>query len=219
VDSKRGSHTRQRLISLRTGCGFSFSSEGLAISLEKPGAGDPPSDKELQEFTDQADILSRIVIDQLGLKEFVRVGFRVWYLFACDTKEEAEKWIRNLGYYSIASDLNKAFDGAVEITNATVIIGATDRKFRIALNGVENQAQLDMGEEILNVRAANLSKDQDKLLKEQMRVKRRLTVNPGFAAMIDVDAFQDSPISIDPRDFIQTSIAKIEQALQVKMSH
>jgi hypothetical protein len=124
-----------------------------------------------------------------------------------------------LGYYSIASDLNKAFDGAVEITNATVIIGATDRKFRIALNGVENQAQLDMGEEILNVRAANLSKDQDKLLKEQMRVKRRLTVNPGFAAMIDVDAFQDSPISIDPRDFIQTSIAKIEQALQVKMSH
>src|SRR5262249_21139803 len=153
-----------------------------------------------EEFTDQADILSSIVIDQLGLTEFDRIGFRIWYLFGCKSKEEAEKWILDLGYYSVSPRLCEVFEGEIETAGAIIILASADRKFRIALNAVENQAQIDIGQEVLTVRASMLHKDQDKFLRQQMQAKRRMLHNPGFGAMIDVDAFQEIPISLDVRD-------------------
>ena len=99
---------------------------------------------------------------------------------------------------------------------ATVIIAGADRKFRIAFNGVENQAHISFGEELLSIRASKLPKGQASHLQQQIRAKHRMKVNPSFAAMIDVDAFQDSPISIDAQDFIRTSLHQIESGLQPK---
>jgi hypothetical protein len=157
------------------------------------------------------------VIDQLGLNEFTRIGLRAWYLFACNTKEEAEKWILDLGYYDVCAKSKTAFNGEVETTNFTMILSSHDRKFRIALNGVENQAQLNLGKEILSVRASSLPKDQREVLLKQMKVRHRMLVNPDFAAMIDVDAFQEDPISVDPSDFIKTSIEQVENGLSTQV--
>ena len=201
------------LVSMRNSCNFNFSGNMLDSSIEQPAGGEPLSAQDVAEFTEQTDILSRIVIDQLGLKDFTRVGFRCWYLFPCESQEESERWILELGYYDVSSKPRAAFNGEVDITNFTVIVASEDRKFRLALNGVENQAQLNLGQEILSVRASSLSHDQKAVLLEQMKVRHRILVNPAFAAMIDVDAFQDAPLSVDPGDFIKTSVDKIEKGL------
>ena len=98
-------------------------------------------------------------------------------------------------------------------TNFAAIIEGKDRDFRVTLNGVENLAHVDLGSEIMNIRTSLLSKDQGRILREQMKVRRRMLVNPGFAAAIDVDSFQDYPITVDPAEFIKTSILEIETGL------
>jgi hypothetical protein len=201
------------LVSVRNGCNFNFSGVKLDTSLQRPSGGEPLSGAEVGEFAEQTEILTRIVIDQLGLNDFARIGFRAWYLFSCNSKEEAERWILNLGYYNVGARSKIAFKGEVETTNFTMILASHDRKFRIALNSVENQAQLNLGKEILSVRASGLPKDQREVLLKQMKVRHRMLVNPEFAAMIDVDAFQEDPISVDPEDFIKTSIEQVENGL------
>jgi hypothetical protein len=201
------------LVSVRTGCNFAFSHHKLDLSIQQPSGGEPLADSDISEFVEQTELLTRIVIDHLGLSEFKRIGFRMWYLFACDSQEEAEKWILDLGFYDVTAKSSAAFNGEVEITNFTVVLACQDRKYRIALNSVENQAQLNLGKEILSVRASSLPKDQKEMLLKQMKVKHRMLVNPEFAAMIDVDASQEDPISVDPTDFIKTSIEQIERGL------
>lgn len=202
------------LASVRNSATFNFSSSQLDLFLEKPGAGEPLTHPETEDFINQAEIISRIVIDQLGLNEFTRIGFRAWYLIGCDNSKDAEKWLLDLGVYKLDSKLTSAFNGKLEVTNFTAIIAGEDRKFRIALNGVENNAQIDLGSEILNIRASRLKENQNKMLIEQLKAKRRRAVNPSYAVLIDVDAAQEDPVSIDIRDFIKTSVQKIEKGLQ-----
>jgi hypothetical protein len=63
------------------------------------------------------------------------------------------------------------------------------------------------------MRASSLSKDQNKFLLKQLEAKRRLLASPGFAAMIDVDAYQEEPVTLDARDFVATTIEFVEQKL------
>jgi hypothetical protein len=46
---------------------------------------------------------------------------------------------------------------------------------------------------------------QKKALAERERLKKRMRQNPDFAAMIDIDAFQENPHVIAPSRFLQSS--------------
>jgi hypothetical protein len=81
----------------------------------------------------------------------------------------------------------------------------TRPKYRIALNGVEKSAMLDLGNELLALRTSAYPKERDRLMKGQAR---RLYSPPGFGAMIDIDSFQEDPISVEPRDFVETSLSQ-----------
>lgn len=193
------------LISVKNNCAFNFSSMKMDFGLEQPVEAEiEPTD--VSHFIEQVDLVSRIVIDQLGLKEFSRIGIRAWYLFRCQDKEESERWLKQLELFTISDRLNRAFGGEVESAGVSVIILGDDRKFRIALNGVEKGGQIDRGSEVVLINTRALSKNQDKVFKEQLRRKGSLRAMPTSAALVDIDAFQEDPISIDPRDFVQTSL-------------
>ena len=122
--------------------------------------------------------------------------------------------MNSLGYFDVGPKLKEAFPGEVKTSDVTFIIAGEDREFRVAINSVENKAQMNLGDEILGLRASVLSQEQNKFLLEQQKAKRRIMVNPSYAAMIDVDVFQEHPLSIDARDFITTSIGQVEKGLQ-----
>jgi hypothetical protein len=202
-----------RLVSVRNTCSFSFNPYNYNFFLEMPTGGEALTDNDVQTFINQVDLISRIVNDYLGLDTFTRISFRAWYLFSFDSLSESKNWLSHLGYFSISDKLITAFRGEIEAATMAILLTSTDRKYRLSFNSVERQAQLNLGEEILTVRASTLSKDQDKFLRQQMQAKRRMHLNPEFAAMFDIDAFQEDPISIDPRDFIETSIDQYSERL------
>ncbi len=135
-------------------------------------------------------------------------------MFSFGALAEATEWLCSLGYYSISPKLTTLFEGSLDAATVVVLLTGTERRFRISFSSVERQAQLDLGEEILNVRASTLSKDQDKFLLRQIETRRRMHSNPEFAALFDIDSFQERPVSIDARDFIETSMKQYSDRLE-----
>ncbi|HHT9120178.1 MAG TPA: hypothetical protein ACFYD3_06515 [Candidatus Hypogeohydataceae bacterium YC41] len=203
------------LVSLRNGTRLNFSALKYDFSLEQPLGSDKDLEEEdTNEFTKQVDFVSSILNERLNLKDFTRVGFRIWYLFASPTKEDSERWISELlKEMPVDNSIATAFDGTIEAKNYIAIIAAKDRKFRISINGVERYAQVDLGENILGLRASQLSRDQNKFLLDQLKAKKRIAKNPAFAAMIDVDSFVEMPKDVEARDFITESLRQIEGRL------
>ena len=203
------------LMSLRNGTSFNFSALKYDFALEQTlGADKDLEKKDINEFIEQVDLISSIVNERLSLSDFKRVGFRIWYLFASETKEDSEQWISQLlKDMPIDHSIAKALNGNIEAKNYIVVIASPDRKFRISINGVERQTQIDLGSNILNIRPRKLSLDQDKFLMAQQRVKKRIAKNPELAAMIDIDSFVEIPKDIDSKDFITVSLNQIEELL------
>ncbi len=170
-------------------------------------------DTDVTKFAEQVDSVGSVIVDQLGLEEFTRIGFRIWYLFPVRTMEDAERWLEELHLYSVSDDLVKSFGGEFEAMSVAIVLQGSDRKFRIAFNGVELQSQVDLGQGILNLRPRSLHKDQREVLLKQERVKKLIHDNPQFAAMIDIDAFQDEPELVQPKDFVLSSYQEFSNRL------
>lgn len=195
------------LISLRTSSVFSFSSVSLSLALEKPLGEELLTTEDIGEFVDQADKLTALVVDQLGIgqDQFTRIGFRPWYMFPCQSREDSERWLLDLGCYQIHDSFSKAFQGAIDSVGVAVVITGDDRCYRIGFNGAERQAQVDLGEGILTVRPRSLHEDQDKFLRQQLAARRRVRQAPEFVAIIDIDAYQENPQVLDVRHFLDSS--------------
>jgi hypothetical protein len=161
--------------------------------------------KAVNEFAQQVEDLTQLVISELDLAEFSRIGCRVWYLFECKDTVEAEEWLGNLGLYKVSPSLSSGFGGKTQAAGLAVVIESTERKFRVAFNSIERSIPLNLGEGILNIPAHSLPTKQREHLAEQIKQKRRLGHNPPFAAMIDIDAYEDEPKVIEPGDFVRAN--------------
>jgi len=205
------------LVSFRNRAVLNFSSKKIDLSLEMSSGGNALSDQDVDAFAAQGEAVTNLIIEQLGLKDFERIGFRAWYLFPCDHLKEATSWLTGLKFFNLSERSRAAFPGELEsVSLAAVFQGETN--YRIALNQVERTTQVDVGQEILNVRASKLHKKQREFFHEQLKVRKRLQENPAFAAMVDIDAFRNDPETVAPQEFIKhcmsefaTRIAKIPE--------
>jgi hypothetical protein len=195
------------LVSLQNASIFNFSSLNLSLALEKPLGQDPLSQTDVQRFIDQADGLTALVSDQLGIgqEQLTRIGFRTWFIFPCQDQQDAARWLGELGFYSVSPLLSQAFGGAIESAAVSVVITGEDRSYRITFTGGERQAQIDLGEAILSIRPRSLPENQKHFLIEQMKTKTRLRQTPEVVAIIDIDCYQEDPQVLDVRHFVQSS--------------
>ena len=192
------------LISIANQCWFNFSSLSMDFSIEQPATTELTR-QEVEQFTSQVELLTAIVIDQLGLREFTRIGLRAWYLFPSPSKEDSEHWLQSLGIMTISESVTNAFEGQIEAVGISVVLAGTDRKYRIGLNGVEKSAMLDLGSQLMAPRTSTLPRDRDRLPRGQ---SRRLYSPPSFGVMLDIDSYQEDPVSIEPRNFVETSLSR-----------
>jgi hypothetical protein len=193
---------------------FNFSSKKLDFSLEQ-SIRSGISAAEVESFCSQVDQLSTIVITQLSLKEFERIGLRSWYIFPCTDKDEAEKWLTDLGAFQIAPELGAIFGGEIRDVAVATVVSGTDRDYRIGFNSVEKLALIDLGSEVMAVRTSALSRDQGRAFAHhQKREPNRVIAMPAFAAMIDIDAYQEAPKWPDPGDFVRTSLNEARRRLE-----
>jgi hypothetical protein len=202
------------LISLANSCVLSIGTRKLDLSLEIPVGGAPLEKDDVDKFSDQVDHSTAIVTDQLGLCEFDRIGCRLWYIFPCDTQEDSESWLASLKCYAVSPALVRAFGGTQEALGVAVVITSGDRTYRVAFNGVQRTASVDLGKAILNVRVRDLGHDQRRMLREQEKTKARIRQSPEFPAMIDIDAYVENPESLEARDFVSSSHAEALERLR-----
>lgn len=207
------------MVSTVNQCVFNFSFNKLDFSLEQASRQELNKDA-LERFLDQVDLLSKIVIDQLSLKEFSRIGLRTWYMFPCRDKVDADNWLINLGLYSFDARIGQKFNGVISRAEVAITVHADDRDYRIGFNGVERLAVFDLGSEFMGVRTSTLSREQNQyFLQHKGQKQNRLHGMPEFAALIDVDAFQDEPEWPDPMDFARTSVTESQTRIDALLAH
>lgn len=202
------------LVSLSSGAQFNFGPLKYDFSLEQPTNSETGLTKDhLEAFTDQVDLVGRIVQAELELKSFSREGFRVWYVFGATSEKHANQLLSGIQAFHLDPIVTEAFSGELESQGYVAVIAGKDRKFRIAANVVERLEQLNVGPQSLKTLPRRLPKGQREALLEQLKAQKRVMANPQFAVMIDVDCYLDNPIEIAPTDFIDKSLEILEGAL------
>lgn len=201
VDPSNPNPQGATIVSLENSCAVHIGTTRMDLAIESPSNGDPVTEEDIEGFVEQVDQISLIVKDVLGLKDFERIGCRVWYLFASDSKEEAEDWLASLECYNVNPALYKAFDGEKQALGVSLIITGSDRNYRIAFNGVERAATIDIGSGLLNMRQRQLSEHQQKLL-GKAKLQARTVRNSAYPAAIDIDAFVDDPADPNCKEFV-----------------
>jgi hypothetical protein len=202
---------------VRMGIQLVFAMSAASLSLDKTTADDVIGTDELEGFLDQLDSTLSLVLDELEVTEFTRLGYREQYYFPCDNKEESERWLLDLGLVTVCPTLGQAFSSTLESVGVAIATQGTDCRYRIGLNTVERSAQIPFGETTLTVQASAAPKDQRKVLVESLKVKRQRQVNSAFAVVLDLDAFLLDPVEPDIRGFvgerIKTNLVQFREAL------
>jgi hypothetical protein len=76
------------LISLKNGTRFNFSSLKYDFALDQQVGANKDLKGDISDFIEQTSFISTIVHEMLDLTDFKRVGFRIWYLFSSNSKED-----------------------------------------------------------------------------------------------------------------------------------
>ncbi len=181
---------------------LSFSIHSASLELDWSNGDEVIDSDEADRFVARAEETLGFVADELEVTEFERLGFRQWYYFSFDTKEETEQWMRALGLFSFSPSLLASFDASPETMGVSFVMQGQECHYRIALNGFERSAQLPMGDTNLNIRASAVSQKRKAVLLEAIKQKRQKQINSSFAAVLDMDTYRNEPRELDLNQFL-----------------
>lgn len=185
------------------GTQVAFSVNGASLTLDKSLADEVIQEDEAEEFCRQVSSVLALVIDELEVSDFLRIGYRELYYFPCDSKEESEQWIRDLGLFTIAPALFESFKAQPEALGVSLVLRGQECQYRIALNGIERSAQVPVGEASVNLRATMVRKGHKKALVEALKKQRQRQINSAFSVVLDMDAYQTDPVEPDLAGFVK----------------
>jgi hypothetical protein len=213
------------LLNVETACKFTFNSQKLDVSLEKPNRGEEISDAQVVHFLDAIETLTPIVAETLSLDEFIRIGCRVFFLFPAEGREDAGVWIKNLNFMSVSKSIESAFGGEIVYPQGGIVIAGDDRMFRLGFDVAEMTQTVDVGDAALNIPLSHFHKQPSQVgnnrnnrsdqLKKQQKAKRLIEQSPSYAAMVDIDSYQDFPELIKPREFAKETCENSLKYLRV----
>jgi hypothetical protein len=202
---------------LRTATQLGVSMNSTSLTLDKTTTNEVIDPAEAEEFLAQIGSVLGLVLDELEVSDFTRIGFREQYYFSFEDKEESEKWLQDLGLVVVAPSLSQAFAASPDALGVSLVLQGQDCRYRIALNGIERNAQIPVGETVLAVRASTVPRGQRKVLLEAMKKQRQRQINSAFAVEVDIDAFQLEPVEPDlngfAREHAQTNLQQFREAL------
>lgn len=194
------------LINWHRSYAFSFSSLKYDLSVERKYLNEGFDDSDLESFARQADGLHAIVTDELGIREFDRIGFRVWYNFVQESEERVWAWFRDLQLAQVSPSLVNAVEGSREKSfGGAVLFETDDRLFRLGFGMTQRLSELDICGAAAPFKVHDLPHGQDKALREALEQKRR---GEQFAATIDVDHFIRDPELDGVGDFVRDSLSR-----------
>jgi hypothetical protein len=194
------------LYNVTTGTQLGFSSSSASLLIDKTVSDELIDAEEVATFLEQVDPVLGMVLDELEVSEFLRIGFRQHFYFPCDTQEESEQWIRNLGVVAVSSNVAQAFAGSLEDLGFAITLQGEECRYRIALNSIERSAQVPVGDTVLSIRTSGIPRGQKKALVDALKKKRQRQINSAFAVLLDMDAYLLEPVEPNLQDFVQERV-------------
>lgn len=205
------------IANVMSGHRLNFNQEAVSLSLDYSGTSEEITPDALVQFVISAEEIMQWVIDQLEVRQIVRVGFRQRHFFPFDTKEETEQWLMGLGLFNISPSLATAFGGECESVGFRTVLKLHDCWVRLMLGGIERTAEIPAGDAVINIRKSTASKNNKKLLLEAMKQKRARQINPAFFVDYDLDSYLVEPQSYNLKLFFsehaQSGLERLRSAL------
>lgn len=175
------------------------------------------------EFGALADTITTVVVENLELEFFPRIGFRVWRLYPSADREQSHELVRNLKLFKLESELADAIGEVSEVSHRLV----SDRQkhmVRIAVAAFEQQIELPPS----LIRAAKMKPYKQttepqrssgidrrrRILIDRLKAEKKIAHYPQFGVLLDLDAYIEDPPYPDDlsvSDFIAAAFEDFEQ--------
>jgi hypothetical protein len=188
---------------MASGSALAFSRHSTSLSMDYTTADETIEDTQVEQFAEVADDAFGLIFDELEVKEWSRIGYRESYHFSCESKAEAFRWLTELGLVTVSATLPGSFQGTPQAIELSFELEGTDCSYRIGLGGIERAAQVPIGDATLTVRPSLLPEKQKDVLKQKLKQQRQRQINAAFAALIDIDAYRENPVEVEPGSFIR----------------
>lgn len=169
---------------------FAFSASRLDLSQTQ--GPEVERIEEASKFAAIADSFSTKVIDTLQLSEFSRIGFRAWYLYPTEDRDDAEERVRSLRLLS--SEINDLPLGTVSDVSCRLVVEMPSHMVRAAIAPFEQLVNLSDG--VLRrtrAKARDFPRDQKRILLDKAKADRIVKNYPQFGVLVDLDAFMEDP--------------------------
>jgi hypothetical protein len=205
-------------LNFRTGMQLGLSIHACSLTLDKTAADEVIDEDEVGTFAERTGAIFETVLDEFEVTQFSRLGYRETYYFPFENKEDSEQWLRDLGIFTVAPGLYDAFAARPDVASLAVVIEGEECRYRITLNGIEQAAQMPIGESVINVRARDLHEKQKKAFLESMKRKRQRQISSAFAVVLDIDTFLLDPPSVYIKEFVKRYSAENLQRFRAAVS-
>lgn len=185
---------------------FNFGPEKLDLSQTQNA--DVEHLLSVGEFGALAEVVTSIVVEQLDLVYFPRIGFRKWRLYGTTDREQSYQFMRDLKLFRMESSVTDALGEIFEVSHR-LVVERKEHMVRIALGPFEQQVALSPS----IIRAAKEKahqhpRQQKQILIDQMMAKRKIEHYPLFGILLDMDAYVEDPPypdGLSVSDFIATA--------------
>lgn len=199
---------------------FSFSCQKLDMGQnqdQQVKSLDAPHD-----FAAEAEKLSNIVIEELGVSSYPRIGLRAWNLFGVRSTEEAHSFV--IGMKALHHEaVTGCIGGTATAGGFSVLLDMPGVVWRVAVATVEQRVSSDpsMLRRMATSTPHRQPSDQRRALLDKIRAEKALATFPPVAVLVDIDAYVEDPGVPDDlkiADFISEQLDRMNEAAEKVMA-
>lgn len=172
-----------------------FSHERFNFTAEKA------SRLEIKEIAKEIFSLWTAIQANLGLDEFIRIGFRPHYLLATESLDEAEKRLNRSKINLMIPESLKKEGYIIKNRHLVVVFDKDATEYRVELNTITRHEGLPPPD-LVKTDPRLLSQRQKDFRLARMKQMAEYSANPMFAVNLNVDCVKFNPETLSVEEFI-----------------
>ena len=163
----------------------------------------------IAEIAKEVSGLWKIVQANLGLEEFLRIGFRVNYLLPTESADEAEKLLKRPEINVTLPTWVTSGGYAIKNQQLVVVVVKDGTEYRVELCGVTRHEGMNPSD-LVRTDPRVLSKNQKEFRIAKLKQMAEYSANPMFAVDLNVDCARYDPDAPSVEEFILEQAEVVE---------
>lgn len=184
---------------------ISFNNERFAFSSHKS------SRAGIKTIAQEVNNTWKIIEANLGLEEYLRQGFRLYYLIATLSEEESEHLMEKAEFKIVLPGRLISSGFKIKNRSITSVLTKGNYEYRLQMMGATRHEAMNP-DNLIKADPKLLSKKQNEVRMAKLKQLSEYNANPMYGLFLDVDCYQIKPERISAEDFIinQTEIVQTE---------